>query len=707
MAPDDTNLDSISVDGYWRLKEGEWVATEKQITELGNGASPHDYVPVLSDDGYWELVDGHWKQSQKQVESLQEGAVPYGANQNIVDTIAFYSKISVDHSSKIDNVFTNLGPNRRMYVTIGALLTIILLGVYILSPIGRVAILDKLRDDDGDGYSDENDLFPFDETEWFDTDLDGIGNNADDDDDNDGVIDINDLFPLDENENFDMDEDGIGDNSDSDIDNDNIEDSKDLCVLVYLNWISSPSTDHDADGCQDSTEDDDDDNDGVTDLEDSCPVGLKDWSSSSSIDYDGDGCRNIEDDDDDGDGFNDLDDVFPLDSTEWSDIDDDGIGDNSDTDDDNDGVLDLNDLNPNRDAAVFLSLDLFTVHEYMDYFDNYAEVYFCVYVNLIPQGCVPDQNSYWSLLTGTTYWINTTFFIDLDETLRYHQIDIVAWDSDAFEDDLIDISSDPDWSPHLFTFDSVTSMTDQSFVADGTLDATGWDGVLEYSLSPFDNRLISKHDFRWDYQGDWYELEWTLDYSIYSQSRALSHDIDWTDAASLKDVVDHYAAFAVTDQQYVIDLANQLKNMAIQAGYASELQIAEFIYAFVGDIQYQLDSIDYGVPDYPKYPIEMLWEQNGDCEDAALLYISLTESIGYDAALMIGLVKQSEDEDWSGHAWAVIYIPDHSGDGWYGPGSKSSTPFYFVEATAHHDGISEIGRNPWYDITDFGLYDVE
>jgi hypothetical protein len=41
------------------------------------------------------------------------------------------------------------------------------------------------------------DVFPLDPEEWFDTDKDGIGNNADTDDDGDGVLDINDSSPLD------------------------------------------------------------------------------------------------------------------------------------------------------------------------------------------------------------------------------------------------------------------------------------------------------------------------------------------------------------------------------------------------------------------------------------------------------------------------------------------------------------------------------
>ena len=180
----------------------------------------------------------------------------------------------------------------------------------------------------------------------------------------------------------------------------------------------------------------------------------------------------------------------------------------------------------------------------------------------------------------------------------------------------------------------------------------------------------------------------------------MDHSVDYYDIST-------YARFSTPDEQYVIDLATDLKDIAIQNGYTTDLEIAEFIYAFVGAIDYQFDAEGMGENEYPKYPIEMLWHQAGDCEDAATLYISLVEAIGYDAMLMVGLVKSASDEDWGGHAWAVVHIPDHSGEGWEGSGSKSSTPFYWVEATAYYDGVSEIGRNPWYDVTDYSMYDVE
>lgn len=52
-------------------------------------------------------------------------------------------------------------------------------------------------DRDGDGYSNDQDAFPDDPSEWEDTDGDGIGDNADPDDDNDGIPDEDDLFPKD------------------------------------------------------------------------------------------------------------------------------------------------------------------------------------------------------------------------------------------------------------------------------------------------------------------------------------------------------------------------------------------------------------------------------------------------------------------------------------------------------------------------------
>ena len=566
---------------------------------------------------------------------------------------------------------------------IPSILVIVSLLVVILSP--SLSPIQSIKDSDGDGYSDDVDVFDSNPREWSDSDGDGLGDNQDDcpmeygdsttdrigcqDRDSDGYSDQNDSFPLDSTEWLDSDEDGWGDNQDD-------------CIQEYgFSYL-------DLNGCLDT------DADGWSDSGDPFPTDETQW-----MDTDGDGWG------DNQSGTNP--DEFPFDGSEWNDADGDGLGDNQDPDDDNDGYLDTYDVNPNRDAAIFLNLSTFIVHDAMDYFDSYSEIYFCVYINNFSRGCVPDQNSYWSLTTGNEYDITTSFIIDLDEGIRNHYIEIEAWDSDPFADDLMDINDDSERDRLLIEFDSVEELSQVLVVGDGTQDSNGWDGEIALEIFPFDSRSVTRITHQWDFNDQNFVMDIDLDYSTYVYYRSLDHSLDWSGYQTYADVIDQYARFSTPDAPYIIDLATSLKDMANQAGYTSLLDVADFIHAFVGDIQYLYDLDDAGEQsDYPKYPIEMLWEQGGDCEDASALYISLIEALGYDAALMLGLVKPNSEEDWGGHAWPVLYLPDHSGEGWYGEGNKSDLPFYFVESTAHY-GYSSVGENPWYDLKDEVWYDIE
>ena len=143
-----------------------------------------------------------------------------------------------------------------------------------------VTSLDLQIDRDGDNVINSRDFFPDDPSEWFDTDLDGLGNNSDDDDDGDGVIDSADAFPLDRNEALDSDQDGIGNNADLDDDNDGVEDSADWAPLD-----SSESRDSDSDGLGDNF-DPDDDNDFIPDSLDLDPLDAN-LSRSTRFDFRG------------------------------------------------------------------------------------------------------------------------------------------------------------------------------------------------------------------------------------------------------------------------------------------------------------------------------------------------------------------------------------------------------------------------------------
>jgi len=267
------------------------------------------------------------------------------------------------------------------------------------------------RDSDGDGHADSKDAFHLQPTQWSDYDLDGYGDEVNGfkgdncpsnwglswrdrygcpDMDGDGQSDLNDMFMQEDSQWNDTDGDGLGNNFDTsnansrgdifgwpgddiagatlidpsplDFDNDGFEDQAladasspyDDCVVVYgtskasagdrygcpdsdgdyysdadSNWFAHPAGLADA-FPGDATQWHDGDGDGYGDQingfrYDSC----SDTSGTSTmdvwgcIDTDGDGWS------DGGGGANSPSDEFPFDSSQWSDRDGDGYGDNS------------------------------------------------------------------------------------------------------------------------------------------------------------------------------------------------------------------------------------------------------------------------------------------------------------------------------------------------------------------------------------------
>ena len=179
-------------------------------------------------------------------------------------------------------------------------------------------------DDDSDTILDGSDLCPLGELDWTsstitDHDADGCRDSSleDGDDDNDGHSDTTDACPVGiTGAGNDFDVDGCKDSEDNDDDNDGVSDGSDSCSQGELGWSSGTVTDHDSDGCRDTSEDSDDDNDGVTDVADSCPTGSTNWPSNLNTDFDADGCKDsFEDEDNDGDGVPNPSDDCPFSTT--------------------------------------------------------------------------------------------------------------------------------------------------------------------------------------------------------------------------------------------------------------------------------------------------------------------------------------------------------------------------------------------------------
>lgn len=130
--------------------------------------------------------------------------------------------------------------------------------------------------------------------------------------------------------------------------------------------------------------------------------------------------------------------------------------------------------------------------------------------------------------------------------------------------------------------------------------------------------------YQWDYKGTW---EWTIHIpmSLYMEyyERSRPRQSRWIDMA--KDPNDDY---------YIDQLVDKLNEVASEERY-SKLEKAAFVVAFVQCLTYNPDSVTTFSDEYPRYPIETLFDRGGDCEDTSILAVALLGGMGYDVALLI------------------------------------------------------------------------
>jgi hypothetical protein len=179
--------------------------------------------------------------------------------------------------------------------------------------------------------------------------------------------------------------------------------------------------------------------------------------------------------------------------------------------------------------------------------------------------------------------------------------------------------------------------------------------------------------FAWDYAG----RHWTWNLSI---PQALYEDYKSVPvSARTHDGPAGYGFCTTTKDPYIEVLALKLNDTANQLGYNSFDRVS-FVLAFVQSLPYTSDSVTTGHDEYPRFPIETLVDDGGDCEDTSILFATLTLVMGY----------------------GTVYInpPDHYAVGvlgnnlhgtyWTYP-SDSNKTYYYCETTG--DGF-KIGQLP-------------
>ena len=141
------------------------------------------------------------------------------------------------------------------------------------------------------------------------------------------------------------------------------------------------------------------------------------------------------------------------------------------------------------------------------------------------------------------------------------------------------------------------------------------------SNKPKSNTTVNKQ-MQWVYGGYRFTINLNLKLDTYKYYKKQSKRNTYKSYAQ-----EHY------NYLYLQEIAKTLKVDADELGYKG-LKLAEYLTAFVQqNIVYTKDPYNNGY-DYPKFPVETLMEKKGDCEDSAILLVTLLKIFGFDALLI-------------------------------------------------------------------------
>ena len=132
-------------------------------------------------------------------------------------------------------------------------------------------------------------------------------------------------------------------------------------------------------------------------------------------------------------------------------------------------------------------------------------------------------------------------------------------------------------------------------------------------------------DFSWDYGGHHWTWNLSIPVSLYAAYKAVP------DSVRVRIGPEDFGYFTTTQDTYIEALAGKLNQTATQAGYSSYDEV-NFVLAFVQNIPYATDNESTGYQSYPRFPVETLVDDIGDCKSHSVLFGTLTLDLGIGAA---------------------------------------------------------------------------
>jgi hypothetical protein len=167
----------------------------------------------------------------------------------------------------------------------------------------------------------------------------------------------------------------------------------------------------------------------------------------------------------------------------------------------------------------------------------------------------------------------------------------------------------------------------------------------------------------------------SIPFQDYREYRAIPRPSwdDYRDRPNNRSYYDFFAEYKLLashpDDDYLIQaVADKLEETASTDGLDQKEKAALALY-FIQSFTVTSDNATTPFNEYPRYPLETLFEQAGDCEDTSILLAALLTEMDYDVALLlfedydhIGLgVNMPPEYEMRGNSW----IHDDGRRYWY------------------------------------------
>ena len=212
-------------------------------------------------------------------------------------------------------------------------------------------------------------------------------------------------------------------------------------------------------------------------------------------------------------------------------------------------------------------------------------------------------------------------------TVTAEDVENVTW---TLRDSSNNIVNESEGERYSYTFETVGKYT---LTYSGDKNEKFFGKILTIIADGVDNKT-----FDWSYGGKDYSITLGIRYSDYYTYK--------TDGIIRSQGATEHDKMSVTsDDKYVKQIAEYISGATVGLDKA---EVVNVLLRFTQTIPYMYDSESVGQEEYWKYPLETLYDGNGDCEDTSILFCAVGKAMGYDTALML----------FSGHATGAISIAD-------------------------------------------------